>query len=112
MRVLLLAFLLIGFQAISQESSTTYFAQCLFEIPNDSDRIELENQIKEIPFTKIVRLDQHSSRAFIIVDGLENFSEEDLRTWFGDYGQSITCIQIGVRGVDPINPYPFTNCDN
>lgn len=112
MRYLLIFFLFVTLQVKGQnQSSTTLFAQCLFEISSPSDLDSLQNEIRNLPFTTIVRLDAHSQRAFILTKGIEELSEEELRSWFGNYSSTVRCVQIGVKGVDEIKRYPFKDCE-
>lgn len=111
MKYLFIILLFIGFNAKSQESSTTLFAQCLFEIENISDLEALQSEIREMPITTIVRLDAHSQRAFIMTTGVESLTEEEFSSWFGEHASSVRCIQIGVKGVDEIKKYPFEDCE-
>lgn len=111
MKYLFVLFIFFGFKAKCQETSTTLFAQCLFEIENVAELESLQNDIREIPVTTIVRLDHHSQRAFILTTGIESLSEAELRSWFGQFASSVRCIQIGVKGVDEIKNYPFADCE-
>lgn len=74
--------------------------------------LALEEQIRLNPYTNVVRLDWHTQRAFILTTGIDQLEENELRSWFGSYGAELTCIQIGTHGVDTVNPYPFTNCQD
>lgn len=92
------------------ENGTEYFAQCLFDIQNQETLLELEEQIRSNPSIKIVRLSGDMQFAFLITQGLSSFTESDFRALFGEYGKTLTCIQIGIDGIDERNQYPFTNC--
>ena len=93
------------------QQTPTLFAQCMFDIQDQQEMQTLETELKMHPYTNIVRLDWHTQRAFVLTMGLNDLTEEDFRSWFGDYGESLTCIQIGVHGIDVVNPYPFENCE-
>jgi hypothetical protein len=103
----------------STQSTTTaqqnaqLFAQCMFDI---STQAELDQVTFDIysnhPDVEMVRLDLNTQRAFIITTGSLPLSETDLISWFGQYSGSVHCVQVGVYGVDVMNPYPFTNCQN
>lgn len=99
-----------GLNAQQQVNTPELFAQCMFSIENEQDMLQLEQDMKMHPNTKVVRLDWHSQRAFIVTMGIEALSEEDFTSWFGEHATSVSCIQIGTLGVDTVNPYPFTNC--
>lgn len=99
----------------SQENNseeTTLFAQCHFTI-SDRESLELLQQdLKMSPFIQMARLDWHTQRALILTTGIVQLTEEDFKSWFGEYAESVRCIQIGVYGIDSINPYPFQNCQD
>ncbi len=93
-------------------STTTLFAQCAIDI-NDHDEIrQLEADMRLNPHIKLVRLDVISKRVFILTKGIDALTEENFRSWFLGYASKVRCVQIGLHGVDAINPYPFKGCEN
>lgn len=112
--LLIAAFSLLGLNNLSfaQESETSLFAQCLFTIEDQSELNRIQSSIREIPYVTIVRLDWHTQRAFILVNGLETLSKEELISWFEEYGDTLSCFQFGIHGVDEIATYPFNNCED
>ena len=82
--------------------------------PSDKVEIikELESEIRALPFVKVARLDINTSRFFILTKDIDQLDETNLRSWFSEKGSELKCIQIGVYGVDTVNPYPFVNCQN
>lgn len=94
----------------NQTTSTVLFAQCMFEINDRNAMNELSDIIASNQYVEMVRLDHNTQRALILTHNLDSLSEEEFRSWFGAYSGTVYCIQIGVKGVDAINPYPFTNC--
>ncbi len=99
--------------AFSQgETHTVLFAQCHFSIPNVSDMLILEENIKALPSSTIVRLDFNSQRAFILTKGIDTLSTNEFSSWFENYSETISCVQIGIKGIDQIAKYPFENCNN
>ena len=96
----------------SAQESPELFAQCLFTIESEEAMQQLELELKEIDFTSIVRLDWNTQRAFMLISNLDELSEEDFISWFGEYSETVTCVQIGVHGLEEIHSYPFTNCEN
>lgn len=111
-RLILLFMLFFNFMIFSQSSDINLFAQCKFEIKDQKKLKELEEKIKNNPNVKIVRLDFVSQRSFIITKNISNLTEEQFLSWFENYSDLVSCIQIGIYGVDKINPFPFTNCSN
>lgn len=96
---------------VNTQSEIQHFAQCLFEIPNQTEMLQLEADLKNAPFMEMVRLDFHTQRALIITYGLNSLTEADVVNWFEQYAPSVHCVQVGVYGVDTMNTYPF-NCQN
>ena len=95
----------------AQQDDPILFAQCVFTIQNETELRNIEAEIRQHPSIKIVRLDQNTQRAFILTKDIEQLSQEELKSWFGEYSESVKCIQIGVYGIDNIDHYPFENCD-
>ena len=92
------------------QSTAKYFAQCHFVITDNNEMVAFNETMKLNTNIEMVRLDHNTQRALILTHGLSDFTEQDLISWFGIHGSTLTCVQIGVYGVDTIEPYPFTNC--
>ncbi len=98
-------------QQQNQPNDTRLFAQCLFSISTQAELDALTYEMYQShPDIEMVRLDLNTQRALVITANITDLSEEEFRTWFGSYSSTVSCIQIGVYGVDAMNPYPFTNC--
>ena len=109
--------LFLGMSSASAQTSTQQptndrlFAQCLFSITTQAELDQLMVEIyNNHPEVEMVRLDLNTQRALVITTGISSLSEADFTSWFGQYSNSVSCIQIGVYGVDTMNSYPFTNC--
>ena len=115
-RIVLIAFFFIflnGSIANAQEGTlTVLFAQCHFSIDNQEDMKDLQDNMRLNPNAGLVRLDFSSQRAFILTKGLESMTNDELTSWFESYSETLSCIQIGIKGVDEIAKYPFVNCEN
>lgn len=95
----------------SQQQPAQLFAQCMFDIPTQAELDQLTFDIyTNHPDVEMVRLDLNTQRAFVITTGDQPLSESDFISWFNQYSSTVNCVQVGVRGVDTMNPYPFTNC--
>ncbi len=95
-----------------QTNTPAFFAQCMVNVNNQNDLTTLENQLRAIPYVKVVRVDIPTHRLFLVTKDLNSFTAAEFASWMGTYSSSFSCLQIGLQGVDPINPYPFTNCSN
>lgn len=93
-------------------ANPNFFAQCMIQLDDNSQFAVLENALREIPYVKVARVDATSSRIFVLTKDITTFSESDFLTWLGTYASSSSCIQVGLHGVDQVNPFPFTNCGN
>lgn len=117
MKTILLIFfgIFIGFTSFGQtDESAQYpnlFAQGLLNIPAQEMQV-LQDEMRLNPFLEVVRLDHNSNRFFLLIKDLESLTNEELVTWFAEYGDFVTCIQIGVHGVDAVHAFPFVNCPN
>lgn len=109
--ILLVVSCLLFFSSYGQEE-VRLFAQGVFQVEDTEAILTTESAIRSNPNVSIVRLDPYSKRFFIITQNLNQLSEETLKNWFGTYAESVHCIQIGIHGVDAINTFPFSNCDN
>jgi hypothetical protein len=96
----------------SPVSVAPFFAQGLYPDLSEADTKALESEIRDLPFVQVARLDIPTKRFFILTKDLNQLDELTLRSWFSDKGDDLRCIQIGVQGVDAVNPFPFTNCQN
>ncbi len=95
----------------TQQSTAQLFAQCMFDIPTQAELDQLTFDIyTNHPDVEMVRLDLNTQRAFVITTGSSPLSETDFISWFDQYSGTVNCVQVGVYGVDTMNPYPFTNC--
>lgn len=103
---------LMTFMSYGQTTQNQLFAQCLFEISDRAEMESIEASIRQNPNVQMVRLDWETQRAFIITQNISTLSESDFSSWFESYGSTVHCIQIGVYGVDPMEQYPFTNCQD
>jgi len=91
--------------------SSKFFAQGMLDI-SKPEMLDLQTEMRQIPNLEVVRLDHNSNRFFILINNMTSVSNEQLLNWFGEYANFVTCIQIGVHGVDAINAFPFVNCPN
>ena len=109
-----LGFVLINsaFTIAQEESQTVLFAQCHFSIDNQEEMMILQDNIRLNSNIGLVRLDFNTQRAFILTKGLEHLSNDELASWFENFGETLSCIQIGIKGIDQIAKYPFVNCEN
>ena len=94
------------------ETNQVYFAQCMMDIQDQSVMAEIEEAIRNNPKVKIVRLSYEMQYAFLMTNDIESLTETEFRSWFGAHGPALTCVQIGINGVDERNLFPFTNCQN
>ena len=99
--------------AFSQsETQTVLFAQCHFSIDNQEDMLILQDNIRLNPNAGLVRLDFNTQRAFILTKGIESLTKDELTSWFENFSETLSCVQIGIKGIDQIAKYPFVNCEN
>lgn len=119
MKSLLFVFVLLFSTAYSWSQQTTnittnethYFAQCLLQIDDQAVFQQLEADLRLHPNAQVVRLDWNTKRLFLLTKDLQSFDEASFVSWLGMHATQATCIQVGLHGVDPINRYPFTNCE-
>ncbi|MDD2983295.1 MAG: hypothetical protein PHQ74_07900 [Crocinitomicaceae bacterium] len=100
----------IGFSQSTQ--SPQFFAQCLVDITTTQQADELTLSLRSNPFVAVARVDWPTKRIFILTKDITSFTEVNFNSWLGTYASSASCIQVGLHGVDVVNPYPFINCNN
>lgn len=105
---------LIGLFSSAQEqtSGASFFGQCMLNIESDDEIRQLETEMRQNPYLKVVRLDLHTRRAFVLTNSLSSLTEEEFASWFNQHSESLFCIQIGRFGVDQMKPFPFTDCED
>ena len=97
----------------TQSSQTPkFFAQCMMDINTPEQAEELTLILKENPNVEVARVDWPTKRVFILTKNITDFTEVNFSSWLETYSTAATCIQVGLHGVDQVNPYPFTNCNN
>ncbi len=99
-------------QTLTAADQTTFFAQCMIELNSPQQADELVFNLRENPYVKIVRVDWPTKRVFLITENIDEFTEDTFLSWLGELSLLSSCIQVGLHGVDLVNPFPFTNCNN
>jgi hypothetical protein len=111
-----LTFLFFSFFGFSQQTANQtapeFFAQCMLNITDATQLTALEMQLRSIPFVRVARVDIPTHRVFLVTKDVNSFTETEFIAWMGTYASNYTCLQIGLLGVDNVNPYPFTNCND
>lgn len=92
------------------QTNVRLFAQCMISITDQSEMDALTNEMYNNPNIEMVRLDMNTQRALVITANLTQLTADEFKSWFGAYESSVYCVQIGVQGVDVMDPYPFSNC--
>lgn len=99
-------------QVTGQAAGSQFFGQCMLDLSSEEQYVALENSLRQNPNVAVVRLDRPTHRAFLLTNTISSLTEEGFRSWFGEYGSNINCIQVGKQGYDQVQPYPFTNCSD
>lgn len=92
------------------QTDVRLFAQCMISISSQAEMDALTNEMYNNPNIEMVRLDMNTQRALVITANLTQLTADEFKSWFGSYQSTVYCVQIGVQGVDAMNPYPFSNC--
>lgn len=96
---------------VQNENSTHFFAQGMLTISQEAmTELELDMRTNN-PYLKVIRLDVYTNRFFLLTENITSLEIQDLLSWFGEFADSVSCVQIGLHGVDTVNPFPFTNCN-
>jgi len=108
--LLIISLFLSSLSFSQNEETPVLFAQCMFDIADTAELELLQSELEQLDFVKVVRLDIHTQRSFILFKNKESLSSDELKDLFGEYRNTIYCVQIGIYGTDAINRFPFTNC--
>jgi hypothetical protein len=108
---LMLLILSLSLKAQEAAAPVTFFGQCMVQMSNEAEASAVEAQMRTNPNIRIVRLDFGAQRGFLLTQGIEQLTEAQFASWFLQYQDKLSCIQIGVDGVDERKPFPFTDCD-
>ena len=102
-----------GFSAFAQQNQqeVNLFAQCMIDLNDQNELSQLETEMRNNPYIKIVRLDYNTQRVFILTKGIDQLTEDQFTSWFNSYSNLVRCIQIGTFGVDAVKPFPFEGCE-
>lgn len=111
--LLISIFVVVSQNLLSQSTAgdSKFFAQGMFPVEDLNVVKTVEADLRALPFVEVVRLDHYSGRFFLLTSpSLSALSEADLRSWFGTLSEKISCLQIGVHGIDQVASFPFENC--
>lgn len=101
----------IGSNQSEISSNKSFFAQCLINNLTDENVDELKERLNLYTELKTIRINVEEKRLFIITNPIEIVNNSILLGWIGDFSDTISCIEIGVWGVDQVSTFPFANCD-
>ena len=99
----------LGYSQTPQEPK--FFAQCMLVLNAHEEAEQLTLDLRENPYVEIARVDWPTKRVFILTKNTSNFTEADFISWLGTFASSASCIQVGLHGIDVVQPYPFVNCN-
>lgn len=105
---LLILYFQIGYSQTNEAS--VFFGQSKVELNSPEQAEQLAQTLREIPYVKTVRVDWLTKRIILITQNLNEFTEASFKAWLGEFAPLVSCIQVGLHGIDAIQPYPFTNC--
>jgi hypothetical protein len=89
-----------------------FFAQCIMDITTLQQVDELTLILRGNPYVEIARVDWPTKRVFILTKNITAFTETNFNAWLGSFSSAASCIQVGLHGIDVVNPFPFINCNN
>ena len=94
----------------SQDSQE--FAQLMLDTEMSNDMLkELDQSIREKDQVLVCRVDIPTKRVFILSKAGQELSETMIRSWFVEKNASFKCFYKGIYKLDPVQKFPFQNCD-
>ncbi len=91
-------------------SQGEYFAQAKISILEQDIIQNIESEVRLNPYVKVIRIDVLTQQVFVLTKSINSFTEQDLRSWFAENADELTCIHIGVYGIDALKSFPFNDC--
>lgn len=92
-------------------SDKSFFTQCLINNLTEDNVDELKTRLSLYTELKTIRINVEEKRLFIITNPIETLNNSILLGWIGDFSNAVSCIEIGVWGVDEVSTFPFSNCE-
>jgi hypothetical protein len=116
-KLIFLSFILSYFSTNAQESNSvsnstavSYFAQAMYNYTTDEALMVLESNLKTNPYVKLIRLDKNSKTLFLITKDVNEFDLSILEAWLTTEHESVSCVHIGIYGLDELKNYPNEAC--
>lgn len=88
----------------------TFFIQSMISLDSQDQTTLLEFKLRENPNVKMCRIDYNTKTLLIITQNINNVTSEIFNSWLVEYFSKVSCVHIGIYGVDKLNNYPITNC--
>lgn len=117
MKTLVCLFILCFYFAVNGQTSTTtalptYFVQAqVNELTNQEIR-DYEQVLRSNPYVAQARIDVTNGQVLVVTSGLSSLTESDFRSWLNLNDEKLSCVFVGIYGVDVFKAYPFINCNN
>lgn len=96
----------------SNSTDQSYFAQGNFQLSESQNLESLNDHISSNTNIQAFRFDVVNNLFIVFTKEIGTFDNAILMNWFGDYLTNVSCVQIGIQGVDERNEFPFQNCND
>jgi hypothetical protein len=97
-------------EPVSEQSNVSFFAQAIYDYTTDEAFIQLEENLKSNPYVKLIRLDKNSETLFLVTKDINAFDIHILESWLTTDFESVSCVHIGIYGLDKLKKYPNEAC--
>lgn len=101
--LLFLSIILSQFVLGQNESEKNFFVQALVHFEDASEYQKLQELYQSDNRLKVVRVDPHSGRIFLLTIPLQEFNNKDFVLVSDKYFEQLKCYKIGIKGLDPIS---------
>jgi hypothetical protein len=106
----ILLLVILSNMSFAQESQE--FAQLMLETELTIDIIrDLDESIREKEQVFVCRIDIPTKRVFILSNPGFELTESMIQSWFQEKSASFRCFYKGIYKLDPVQKFPFQNCD-
>jgi len=93
-------------------NNVEFFAQGNFNTSSNNELNEINSLLASNQNIRIFRFDGQGGKFMILTQNINTFTMSDLTNWLGTFTSTVSCIQIGVNGVDNWERFPFENCND
>jgi hypothetical protein len=114
MRLLILTSIIFFFQiSFGQEitqNTENFFVQVMLTKCNSDIYDQIEADLKDNPYIRLVRLDRHTKGLIVGTQNIQELNQSVFEAWLGEHSDKITCYYQGIHGVHTMHAFNEQFC--